>query len=330
MNNLEFKKILIDNGLAIQDPNNPNELIFKVTDQSSSNAFILAALNSILNKLIAAPSTEAKQDVQITKLTDILNELKDDVQLIETIWTDSTGAFFIREVKFEQDTQTKTVNYILPNGTSYNPTPPIILAVANKDKELVNEEYKAINNGTGYNLGDYITRTDVIDTSSSPIATVGQIWFNKTQQSVINTAPLSADIEVAALNQYATEPKQDIQIQLLSDIYNDNYLKLISSELLDVSAINNVYQLPNIPGNAKKAILQIVTEDGSNGIEITRPIIIVSENPIATFNLLVFKNECFYLFDFSFYEIKNIINIQNCRVMSVFNGNAWLRISYYG
>ena len=68
-----------------------------------------------------------------------------------------------------------------------------INALPGSDYETRTTTYEAINNGTGYSIGDIIVRYDVIDVPSGTIAAT--IWFNQTTQTTLSPAPLPADIQ---------------------------------------------------------------------------------------------------------------------------------------
>lgn len=162
---------------------------------------IITGLAAILAKIIPTPATELKQNDTITALNSILSELRDDISLSETVWTDDTNTYFVRQAIVNQDTAVITYAYILPNGTTYTPTGNIRLAGLEKDRETIQANFVANTNGTGYNTNDIISRVDIIDVTASPWVNLAQIWFNRTQQTTI-TAPTAGHLNA--------NPTQDI------------------------------------------------------------------------------------------------------------------------
>jgi hypothetical protein len=67
-----------------------------------------------------------------------------------------------------------------------------ISALPGVDHESRTSTYQAINNGTGYSIGDIIIRYDIIDLATGLIDST--IWFNDTLQTQITPAPLPGDL----------------------------------------------------------------------------------------------------------------------------------------
>lgn len=59
------------------------------------------------------------------------------------------------------------------------------LGEANLDRELVETCYDAIQNGTGYSIGDKITRVMILDVTTDPSTVESSIYINKTTGSAI-------------------------------------------------------------------------------------------------------------------------------------------------
>lgn len=149
-------------------------------------AQIKTVLDNIQAKIIASPATEAKQNDTITALNSILSELRDDISLSETVWTDDNNVYFVRQAIVNQDSGVITYAYILPNGTTYTPIGNIRLAGLEKDREVIQANFVANTNGIGYNTNDIVSRVDIIDVTASPFVNLAQIWFNRTQQTTIS------------------------------------------------------------------------------------------------------------------------------------------------
>jgi hypothetical protein len=163
-------------------------------------------------------ATDAHQLTQIveaqasnTLLQDILDELRDDINLSETVWRDATtGAFYIRQSKLNEDTGAITSVWINPNGTTASPNVAgLVLAVANKDFETSEVIYRATANGTGYSNGDLIALVILLDTDT---ISAGAVWYNATTRGVIASAPPDTDLVPFGGNSDATAANQATQI----------------------------------------------------------------------------------------------------------------------
>jgi hypothetical protein len=127
-------------------------------------------------------------------LADILTELKDDSQITESIWFDklTPTLFYVRESKVNQDSGNITVSFKNVDGTSSTPTiANLVQAQSSKDIEIVTNKYTANTAGTGYAIGELIEENRLINTADNSIIT---LWFNKTQNTTIATAPTFANL----------------------------------------------------------------------------------------------------------------------------------------
>lgn len=132
-----------------------------------------------------------------TTLVSVLQAIVNNRAFQETIWTDNnsgTLTFFLRRTIYNPLTDTLETENILPNGTPYTPTGIQSVTTANKDFELRNIEYKAINSDTGYTAGDFISRTDIMDLTSNPATVTSTIWFNVSTNTNLISIPNSNDI----------------------------------------------------------------------------------------------------------------------------------------
>ena len=132
-----------------------------------------------------------------TTLVSVLQAIVNNRAFQETIWTDNnsgTLTFFLRRTIYNPLTDTLETENILPNGTPYTPTGIQSVTTANKDFELRNIEYKAVNSDTGYTAGDFISRTDIMDLTSNPATVTSTIWFNVSTNTNLISIPNSNDI----------------------------------------------------------------------------------------------------------------------------------------
>jgi hypothetical protein len=205
-----------------------NQISGFATDSTLSQ--IKTVLDNIQAKIIPSPATEAKQNDTITALNSILSELRDDISLSETVWTDDNNVYFVRQAIVNQDSGLITYAYILPNGTTYTPIGNIRLAGLEKDREVIEANFVANTNGTGYNTNDIVSRVDIIDVTASPFVNLAQIWFNRTQQTTIS-APTASHLNA--------NPTQNISgnVGVTNQISGFN---LEATQLLAKTALENI------------------------------------------------------------------------------------------
>lgn len=156
-------------------------------------------LAAVLAKQSSDPSTGTKQDTAAAKLDAILAELQAQVDLAATLWTDNSGAFYVRRDVIDVGAGTVTVSFTDPAGATA--TPGAGLRPAANEESLLTEQarYDVLTTGTGYTAGDVLIRSVVMDQNTSPPSVVTSFWLNLTSGAVIS-APNSAHIAEASRN----------------------------------------------------------------------------------------------------------------------------------
>ncbi|WP_408902529.1 hypothetical protein [Methylobacterium radiotolerans] len=137
-----------------------------------------------INDLPPDAARESKQDTGITRLTEIRDAVK--AQRSETIWTDDTGARFIRV----DSGGTITWTDVAGNAGS----PPGAGARPDYDSGLVisRSTWRATADGTGFSSGDYLDHFVVTDgDAGDPIS---NYWFNVTTGAKLAAPPSTASI----------------------------------------------------------------------------------------------------------------------------------------
>ena len=128
-----------------------------------------------------------------------LNAIKIAVQaqvdLANSLWTDVSGAFYIRREASNQGTI--TVTFVNADGTGAEPDLGTLRPVASISAfQVLTAPYSAIASGTGYDAGDFILHGTVINSAANPPAPVASFWLNTGTCAVIDP-PNSADLENA-------------------------------------------------------------------------------------------------------------------------------------
>jgi hypothetical protein len=166
------------------------------------------------NTLQATQNT--KIDTTNSTLNDILLELRDDIQVSETVWYDKNDntKFYVRTTSVNEDTGTITISFKNIDGTTATPTVAnLIQTTAQAQFSPVTYDYKVATAGTGYAVNDFIQELQLVK-SDGTVATTA--WFNRTQNTVLSTAPVFANL--VKDTSFATSTKQDIGNTSLGNI----------------------------------------------------------------------------------------------------------------
>ncbi|MHC5779300.1 hypothetical protein [Nostoc sp.] len=127
-----------------------------------------------------------------TALTQILAAIKAQIDVASTVWTDNSGAFYVRRDLVNESNGTATVSFTDPLGNAA--TPGSGLRSLSNNKTTLTDFYDVLTGGVGYSIGDLLARIAIIDTSTStPTATF--IWLNFSLGTILSAAPTTANIE---------------------------------------------------------------------------------------------------------------------------------------
>jgi hypothetical protein len=118
-------------------------------------------------------------------LTDIFNSLQTQREIATSLWTDDSGAKYVRRDVVDESTGSITVSFTDELG---NPATPGagLRPLAATDKEIVERLFVATAGGTGYAADDVLARVLVIDTTQAPPA-IEATWMNVTAGTIIGT-----------------------------------------------------------------------------------------------------------------------------------------------
>lgn len=128
-------------------------------------------------------------------LQQVRDAIKAQIDIASTLWTDNSGAFYVRRDLVNEGTGAITVTFTLPDGTAATPGAGL-RPLSTVDKDVISDYYDVITNGTGYSVGDLLARIAIIDANgATPTSTF--FWINLTTGTILGTAPNSAHIERA-------------------------------------------------------------------------------------------------------------------------------------
>lgn len=205
-------QLAIDNLKAALAVNSPQSL-YSRTDLIQMIAWLSLAIGGTGGGGAGGDASAANQLAQQAVLGDILAELRDDRQLIESVWFDklSPTLFYLRRITINQDTGAEVVSFRNVDNTPATPgVANLVQAVSAVDFEPVTITYIAAIAGTGYALKDCIQELQLV-TSTGSIATT--IWFNRTQNTVLATAPVFAHLQKdTVLDDLLVEAKKNFQL----------------------------------------------------------------------------------------------------------------------
>lgn len=154
-----------------------------------------------------------------TTLAQVRDAIKATIDLESTIWTDNSGAYYVRRDIVDEGTGSISISWTAPDGSPASPGAGL-RPLSTAERDVTQDIYQAIASGTGYSNGDLIARLLVIDANPS-VPVVTQIWYNLTSSAVIsapNLAHLQASgssvvVSSSALpSGAATSAKQDTLI----------------------------------------------------------------------------------------------------------------------
>jgi len=150
----------------------------------TSDAVAQATLSSLNSKDFATQTT----------LASVLSVLQSQIEFSESLWTDDSGAYYLRRVTEDEATGTVTIVYTNPAGAVVTPGPGL-RPLNGTDKEIESTYFDATAPGTGYTTGDILARAVIIDTSASPVMATA-LWLNITAGTTISAPTAGTYVEV--------------------------------------------------------------------------------------------------------------------------------------
>lgn len=131
-------------------------------------------------------STSDNQVTQNTLLGNILTAISSRYSFSETIWVDSdiTPSYWVMRTYQDPDTLEINTVFTTPNGIVGIPVGTITPASKNSNIFTESIDYDVITNGTGYSIGDLITKTLVREVNGGTI--LETFWYNQKTDTVIS------------------------------------------------------------------------------------------------------------------------------------------------
>ncbi|MEH1976087.1 MAG: hypothetical protein V7L02_23310, partial [Nostoc sp.] len=133
-----------------------------------------------------------------TTLQQVRDAIKAQINFATSLFTDNSGAFFVRREAVNEGTGVFTTTFTDPLGNAATPGAGL-RPLASADKDTLTDFYDVLTSGTGYSVGDLLARVAILDVNSgTPSATF--VWLNLTNGTILSSAPVSANIERANEN----------------------------------------------------------------------------------------------------------------------------------
>lgn len=159
-----------------------NSIVQPVTD-----AQLRASALAVSASTLPLPTGAATE----TTLAQVRDAIKAQLALASTVWTDDSGAYYVRRDVINEGTGTVSVSFATP-GTGAAATPGAGLRpLATAEKDVSATAWDATAAGTGYAVGDVLERLRIVDPNSNA-STV--IWFNG---SSVIAAPAAGTVQRA-------------------------------------------------------------------------------------------------------------------------------------
>lgn len=141
---------------------------------------------------VSALATEAT-------LLALKNAVLTQTEIASTLWTDDSGAFYVRRDTLNEQTGAVVVGWFTPQGaTSPGPGTGIRPASGSKDYEITSTLYTATAGGTGYSNGDTLIHALVLEVSGAAPVVAASIWLNVTTGLLLGAAPSGGNVTVNA------------------------------------------------------------------------------------------------------------------------------------
>lgn len=147
-------------------------------------ADLLVKASSIDSKL-TSQATAALQTSGNSILSNILSTLQGSVDLDTSVWTDDSGAYYVRRDIIDTDAGTVTVSWTNQLGAAATPGAGL-RPLSSTNKIGSTTYFDATAAGTGYSIGDVLGRVTIADPGTSP-PTIVAFWLNVTTNAVIST-----------------------------------------------------------------------------------------------------------------------------------------------
>lgn len=131
-------------------------------------------------------------------LNAVLSAIKAQYDLSSTLFTDNSGAYYVRRDVINSTNGTVVVSFTTVTGAVATPGAGLRPASTDANRSTQQISYTATTAATGYAVGDALARLIVLDTSTSPATVISSAWLNVTAGTVLSSAPASGTYATSA------------------------------------------------------------------------------------------------------------------------------------
>ncbi|MEH2067917.1 MAG: hypothetical protein V7K47_07075 [Nostoc sp.] len=132
-------------------------------------------------------------------LQQVRDAIRAQINIASTLWTDNSGAFYIRKDLVNEGTGAISYSFTDPAGNAATPGAGL-RPLATSDKDVLTAFYDVTASGTGYSIGDLLARVAILDVNNAGTSSVTVTWINLSLGTILNSAPINSNVEVASEN----------------------------------------------------------------------------------------------------------------------------------
>lgn len=116
-------------------------------------------------------------------LAQVRDAIKAQIDIASTVWTDDSGAYYVRRDLVNEGTGAISVSFTLPDGSAATPGAGL-RPLADADRDITQALFDATAGGAGYSANDILARLLIVDAQVSPPSVVA-LWANLTTGATI-------------------------------------------------------------------------------------------------------------------------------------------------
>lgn len=170
----EGADIVETQAVAMVDPSTGNPLRPNASGEMRLDAAQVATLT---------PPAQITGYATESTLAQVRDSIRAQIDLASTIWTDNSGAFYVRRDVVNNTLGTVSVAFVNPDGTAANPGAGL-RPLATTDRDVTQALFDATASGTGYSAGDLLARVLILDANNTT-SVAAAIWVNLTTGATI-------------------------------------------------------------------------------------------------------------------------------------------------
>jgi hypothetical protein len=211
-------------------------------------------------------------------LLQVRDAIKAQIDIASTLWTDNSGAYYVRRDLVNEGTGAITVTFTLPDGTAATPGAGL-KPLSTAEKEVTQEIYDVLTAGTGYSVGDILCKVAVID-ALAVTPTITTFWMNLTTSATI-AAPTGANVQRA---------NENINSTLLA---SENFIGAVGGKSKNISLTIPCTAVTYVAGRVIGGVLTLTGAARLSGKETILQSLHLKDlaNSKGSFSILIFDSD---------------------------------------